>query len=42
MDENKVTKKRSRSPEAKIKSIDAQIQKLQAEKEALLKPAKIQ
>ena len=42
-EKNKGTKqKRTRSPEAKIKSIDAQIQKLQAEKETLLKPAKIQ
>lgn len=33
---------RTRSPEAKLKSIDRQIQKLQAEREELLKPAKLQ
>lgn len=38
----KPRQKRTRSPEAKLKSIDAQIQKLQAEREELLKPAKLQ
>ncbi len=43
MDEQKKPRqKRTRSPEAKLKSIDAQIKKLQAEREELLKPAKLQ
>ena len=36
------SQKRSRSPEARIRSIDAKIQKLQAEKEYILKTTKIQ
>lgn len=36
------SQKRGRSPEARIRSIDAKIQKLQAEKEYILKTAKIQ
>lgn len=44
MDEKikKPRKKRTRSPEARLKSIDAQIAKLQAEREELLKPAKLE
>lgn len=38
----KARQKRTRSPEAKLKAIDAQIKKLQAEREELLKPAKLQ
>lgn len=42
MEEKKPRQKRTRSPEARIKSIEKQIQKLQAERDELLRPLQLQ